>query len=108
MMKVPLLDLKAQYSTIRCKIGEAIERVVESQRFILGARSGRAGTGDSGLLPRHSMDFGFHGDLFRKQTKDDHSHSRNLARASPVEFLFVEENTSRIDRNGITDQSTAS
>src|SRR5215475_9252555 len=36
MMKVPLLDLKAQYSTIRSEIGEAIERVVESQHFILG------------------------------------------------------------------------
>src|SRR5262245_23013804 len=36
MMKVPLLDLKAQYSTIRSEIGEAIERLVESQRFILG------------------------------------------------------------------------
>jgi dTDP-4-amino-4,6-dideoxygalactose transaminase len=35
-MKVPLLDLKAQYSTIRSEIGEAIERVVESQYFILG------------------------------------------------------------------------
>src|SRR5215813_12458531 len=36
MMKEPLLDLKAQYSTIRSEIGEAIERVVESQHFILG------------------------------------------------------------------------
>jgi dTDP-4-amino-4,6-dideoxygalactose transaminase len=36
MMKIPLLDLKAQYSTIRSEIGEAIERVVESQHFILG------------------------------------------------------------------------
>src|SRR5262245_26830964 len=36
MMKVPLLDLKAQYSTLRSGIGEAIERVVESQHFILG------------------------------------------------------------------------
>ena len=36
MMKVPLLDLKAQYSTIRSEIHEAIERVVESQHFILG------------------------------------------------------------------------
>jgi dTDP-4-amino-4,6-dideoxygalactose transaminase len=34
--KIPLLDLKAQYSTIRVEIREAIERVVESQRFILG------------------------------------------------------------------------
>jgi dTDP-4-amino-4,6-dideoxygalactose transaminase len=36
MMKVPLLDLKAQYSTIRSEIRGAIERVVESQHFILG------------------------------------------------------------------------
>jgi len=36
MMKVPLLDLKAQYLTIRTEIREAIERVAESQRFILG------------------------------------------------------------------------
>ena len=35
-MKVPLLDLKAQYSTMRSEIREAIERVVESQNFILG------------------------------------------------------------------------
>jgi dTDP-4-amino-4,6-dideoxygalactose transaminase len=35
-MKVPLLDLKAQHSTIRSEIREAIERVVESQQFILG------------------------------------------------------------------------
>jgi dTDP-4-amino-4,6-dideoxygalactose transaminase len=36
MMKVPLLDLKAQHSTIRSEIREAIERVVDSQHFILG------------------------------------------------------------------------
>jgi dTDP-4-amino-4,6-dideoxygalactose transaminase len=36
MMKVPLLDLKTQYSTIRSDIRAAIERVVESQHFILG------------------------------------------------------------------------
>ena len=36
MIDVPLLDLKAQYSTIRSEIREAIERVVESQHFILG------------------------------------------------------------------------
>src|SRR5262245_20837842 len=35
-MKVPLLDLKAQHATIRSEIREAIERVVESQHFILG------------------------------------------------------------------------
>ena len=36
MTKVPLLDLKAQYSAIRSEIRDAIERVVESQHFILG------------------------------------------------------------------------
>ncbi|MDM8006724.1 MAG: DegT/DnrJ/EryC1/StrS family aminotransferase [Phycisphaerae bacterium] len=35
-MKVPLLDLKAQYSTIRGEIAAAIERVLESQQFING------------------------------------------------------------------------
>jgi dTDP-4-amino-4,6-dideoxygalactose transaminase len=33
---VPLLDLKAQYATIRDEVGSAIERVLESQHFILG------------------------------------------------------------------------
>ncbi|MGB0383316.1 MAG: DegT/DnrJ/EryC1/StrS family aminotransferase [Ardenticatenaceae bacterium] len=35
-MPVPLLDLKAQYATMREEIREAIDRVVESQYFILG------------------------------------------------------------------------
>lgn len=34
---VPLLDLKAQYATIRDQVQDAIERVLESQQFILGA-----------------------------------------------------------------------
>ncbi len=33
---VPLLDLKAQYNAIRNEVREAIDRVLESQRFILG------------------------------------------------------------------------
>lgn len=33
---IPLLDLKAQYATIRDEIRSALDRVVESQRFILG------------------------------------------------------------------------
>jgi dTDP-4-amino-4,6-dideoxygalactose transaminase len=36
MMKVPLLDLRAQYAAIRQDIREAIDRVCESQHFILG------------------------------------------------------------------------
>lgn len=36
MMGVPLLDLKAQYATIRTEVREAMDRVCESQHFILG------------------------------------------------------------------------
>ena len=35
-VRVPLLDLKAQHETIRADIAKALERVVESQHFILG------------------------------------------------------------------------
>ena len=35
-MKVPLLDLKAQYATIREEMREAVDRVLESQQFIMG------------------------------------------------------------------------
>jgi len=35
-MKIPLLDLKAQYLTIKDEIDAAIRRVVDSQHFILG------------------------------------------------------------------------
>jgi len=35
-MKVPLLDLKAQYETIRSEIEAAVRDVLESQHFILG------------------------------------------------------------------------
>ena len=37
-MKVPLLDLKAQYQTIKDEIKESIEEVLESQHFILGPK----------------------------------------------------------------------
>ena len=36
-MEVPLLDLKAQYATIRDKVKAAVDEVLESQRFILGS-----------------------------------------------------------------------
>jgi len=35
-MNVPLLDLKAQYATIRERVRAAVDGVLESQRFILG------------------------------------------------------------------------
>ena len=35
-LRVPLLDLKAQYATIRPEVREAVDRVLESQQFILG------------------------------------------------------------------------
>ena len=37
-MHVPLLDLKAQYATIRTEIEEAVRDVLESQHFILGPK----------------------------------------------------------------------
>ena len=36
-MEVPLLDLKAQYNTIKDEINNAMLQVVESQDFILGS-----------------------------------------------------------------------
>ena len=35
-MRVPLLDLVAQYHTIRPEIQKAVQEVFESQQFILG------------------------------------------------------------------------
>ena len=35
-MNVPLLDLQAQYASIRTDVQQAIERVMDSQRFVLG------------------------------------------------------------------------
>jgi dTDP-4-amino-4,6-dideoxygalactose transaminase len=39
-MKVPLLDLQAQYATIKNKVQSAVDAVFESQRFILGEQVG--------------------------------------------------------------------
>ncbi|HYR75278.1 MAG TPA: DegT/DnrJ/EryC1/StrS family aminotransferase [Pyrinomonadaceae bacterium] len=36
-MKVPLLDLQAQYQTIRDEVRLAVDRVFESQQFVMGA-----------------------------------------------------------------------
>ncbi len=36
-MNVPLLDLKAQYATIRDQIRSAVDAILESQRFVLGS-----------------------------------------------------------------------
>ena len=38
IMKVPLLDLKAQHATIRAEIRQAVEEVFDSQQFILGSQ----------------------------------------------------------------------
>src|SRR3989337_2367037 len=37
-MKVPLLDLQAQYSTIKKEVQQAIDAVLASQNFILGGQ----------------------------------------------------------------------
>src|SRR5438552_9954480 len=36
-MKVPLIDLRGQYQSLRPQLLEAIERVIDSQQFILGS-----------------------------------------------------------------------
>jgi dTDP-4-amino-4,6-dideoxygalactose transaminase len=40
-MKVPLLDLKAQYAVVREKVRAAVDEVLESQHFILGCHVSR-------------------------------------------------------------------
>ncbi|MFQ6049260.1 MAG: DegT/DnrJ/EryC1/StrS family aminotransferase, partial [Phycisphaerae bacterium] len=35
-MQVPLVDLRAQYATIRQEIQAALQRVIDAQAFILG------------------------------------------------------------------------
>jgi dTDP-4-amino-4,6-dideoxygalactose transaminase len=40
-MKVPLLDLKAQYATIRTEVEKAIADVMEGQQFIMGPHVGQ-------------------------------------------------------------------
>lgn len=40
-MEIPMLDLKAQYETIREEVNDALLRVVESQHFILGPEVSR-------------------------------------------------------------------
>src|SRR6266481_4062630 len=37
-MQVPLLDLRAQYATIRAEVEAAVGEVMESQHFILGPK----------------------------------------------------------------------
>src|SRR5579862_4659296 len=37
-MNVPLLDLKAQYSSIKSEVDTAVAEVLESQHFILGPK----------------------------------------------------------------------
>ena len=37
-MNVPLLDLKAQYATIKAEVEAALAEVLESQHFILGPK----------------------------------------------------------------------
>ena len=41
-MRVPLLDLRAQYAPLRARIEQAIREVCDSQQFVLGPRVGRA------------------------------------------------------------------
>ena len=38
LTKIPILDLKPQYESLKDEIKEAIDRVLESGRFIMGGR----------------------------------------------------------------------
>ena len=55
-MNVPLLDLKAQYATIKTEVNAAIADVLESQHFILGPESGTMREGDRRLLEMLAWD----------------------------------------------------
>ena len=83
-MQVPLLDLKAQYATIKDEIKAAIDEVLESQYFILGPKVqkfeeeiakycnvqhavGVASGSDALLLALMAIDIGF--DTLRTQPK---------------------------------------
>lgn len=48
-MKIPLVDLKAQYFYIKDEIDQAINKVISSSQFILGSEVA-AFEGDSRLL----------------------------------------------------------
>src|SRR5665647_2116524 len=49
-MKVPLLDLKAQYKSIKNELDEALIRTAESQYFILGPEVDKLETSIAGYL----------------------------------------------------------
>ena len=50
-MHVPLLDLTAQYTAIQAEIRQAIDAVLESQRFVLGSNVSAFETRSGTLLP---------------------------------------------------------
>ena len=47
---VPLLDLRPQFSAIESEVLSVIQRVVSSQKFILGEEVEAFETGDGGIL----------------------------------------------------------
>lgn len=48
-MNIPILDLKKQYQNIKAEINEALERVMESTRFILGPEVNKLESNIAGL-----------------------------------------------------------
>ena len=50
-MKVPLLDLKAQYTPIRDEISQAVQGVLDSQIFNIGGGPGGGSGSGSGPAP---------------------------------------------------------
>ena len=60
-MNVPLLDLKAQYASIKAEVDAAIAEVIESQHFILGPKVEQCENAYCGVLPLLARDRGFVG-----------------------------------------------
>ena len=113
-MKIPLLDLKAQYATIRQEVELAMKKVIESQDFILGeeVRSlekevatycgtkyavGIASGTDALILSLKAMDIG-HGDevITTPFTFFATAESISIAGAKPV-FADIDPKTYNID-----------
>lgn len=116
MIKVPLLDLKAQYAKLRDEIEPVIKNIIEEQRFILGkeltdfenniaqytgakfALGVSSGT-DAILISLMALNIG-HGDYVATTTFSFFATAGCIARvgAKPV-FVDIDEETFNIDNN---------